>query len=474
MSNYTGIKALINADIRENNNEEITGQILNGVLLQMVTDLGAYQFAGVATPTTDPGTPDINVYYVAGTPGIYSYMGEFSVAAGEFAFLLYNGSWTKLSLPVRYMDASSDQNIGGNKTFTGNVVVYGNLGLVGGLSLGGDLSVDGNIGATGSIIAGGDLIGRELYEYDTALGDYVLLSQKYQALLQSGVNIKTINGISLLGSGDLVIQGGGSDPEAVKFIAQTLTGTQKAQARTNIDAGTYSKPSAGIPETDLTSAVRAKLPFVIDGGGAWREVEQAIIDHRVVIYREYNSGVTYICQGVDMDGNFVFTSIDGTTSTRMLLSTDDSWTTQTFQMYTQSEVNTALGNKQNLLTPGTNITISGNVISAENGIFLCTYGSTAVADIITALSAGKLPVCEHTDGRVYILAEAGASAITFTAVSGGVIYGLQLTYQGVWSTITPLQKVTSVSSSSTDNEIPTAKCLYDLVGDIESLLLALL
>ena len=34
-------------------------------------------------------------------------------------------------------------------------------------------------------------------------------------------------------------------------------------------------------------------------------------------------------------------------------------------------------------------------------------------------------------------------------------------------------KVTSVSSSSTDNEIPTAKCLYDIVGDIETLLAAL-
>lgn len=34
-------------------------------------------------------------------------------------------------------------------------------------------------------------------------------------------------------------------------------------------------------------------------------------------------------------------------------------------------------------------------------------------------------------------------------------------------------KVTSVSSSSTDNQVPTAKCLYTMVGDIESLLAAL-
>ena len=31
-------------------------------------------------------------------------------------------------------------------------------------------------------------------------------------------------------------------------------------------------------------------------------------------------------------------------------------------------------------------------------------------------------------------------------------------------------KVTSLSSSSTDNQYPSAKCVYDLVGNVESLL----
>ena len=34
-------------------------------------------------------------------------------------------------------------------------------------------------------------------------------------------------------------------------------------------------------------------------------------------------------------------------------------------------------------------------------------------------------------------------------------------------------KVTSLSSSSTDTQYPSAKCVYDLVGDIETLLAAL-
>ena len=34
-------------------------------------------------------------------------------------------------------------------------------------------------------------------------------------------------------------------------------------------------------------------------------------------------------------------------------------------------------------------------------------------------------------------------------------------------------KVTSLSSSSTDTQYPSAKCVYDLVGDIETLLAAI-
>ena len=34
-------------------------------------------------------------------------------------------------------------------------------------------------------------------------------------------------------------------------------------------------------------------------------------------------------------------------------------------------------------------------------------------------------------------------------------------------------KVTSVSSSSTDTQYPSAKCVYDLVGNVETLLASL-
>ena len=82
MSNYNSLKATIDANIKQNGNQEITGQILNSVLNQMVTTLGAgYQFAGVATTATNPGTPDAKVFYIANGKGTYTNFGEIGRAS---------------------------------------------------------------------------------------------------------------------------------------------------------------------------------------------------------------------------------------------------------------------------------------------------------------------------------------------------------------------------------------------------------
>ena len=98
MSDYSSLKATINANIKANNNHEITGAITNSVLNAMVDSLGAgYQYKGVATPT-NPGsaqTPDYKCFYFATTPGTYTNLGGLVVADGEVAILKYDTSWTK-------------------------------------------------------------------------------------------------------------------------------------------------------------------------------------------------------------------------------------------------------------------------------------------------------------------------------------------------------------------------------------------
>lgn len=68
-----------------------------------------------------------------------------------------------------------------------------------------------------------------------------------------------------------------------------------------------------------------------------------------------------------------------------------------------------------------------------------------------------------------------SAVTTFNGQSGAVTYSAPVSsVNGQTGAVTGLQTtsnlVTSVSSSSTDSQYPSAKCLYDLVGNVESLL----
>ena len=93
MAKYASLKAAIDEIITTNGNYEISGEDVRNTLKSIVDSLGAdYQFAGIATPETNPGTPDQNVAYLAG-PGTYPNFGPTIVNAGCIGIFMYNGSW---------------------------------------------------------------------------------------------------------------------------------------------------------------------------------------------------------------------------------------------------------------------------------------------------------------------------------------------------------------------------------------------
>ena len=141
MSNYNSLKTTIDANIKQNGRQEITGQILNSVLNQMVTTLGAgYQFAGVATldPATDPGTPDAKVFYIANGKGTYTNFGGVEVTEDDVVVLYWDSSWHKVSTGI----ASQEKLTELEQKVTN--------------SLGGNISVEptnsGRIGADGALV----------------------------------------------------------------------------------------------------------------------------------------------------------------------------------------------------------------------------------------------------------------------------------------------------------------------------------
>lgn len=97
MANYATLKAAIAAAIKQNGNNEITGNLLQAQLLSIVNIMGSgYQYMGFALPTTNPGTPDARVFYIATRPGVYTNFDGLAVAAGEMIIIYYDSSWHRI------------------------------------------------------------------------------------------------------------------------------------------------------------------------------------------------------------------------------------------------------------------------------------------------------------------------------------------------------------------------------------------
>lgn len=100
MANYSQLKQSVKNLIKENGQQEITGDIMQSVLLTIIESLGTRaQFTGVATPATNPGSPDGNVFYFAVQQGTYSNFAAIKIEAGDgLTLLVYDGTWKKVPL----------------------------------------------------------------------------------------------------------------------------------------------------------------------------------------------------------------------------------------------------------------------------------------------------------------------------------------------------------------------------------------
>ena len=97
MANYETLKAAIQHVIKTNDNNEITGALLQQSLLAIINSLGiGYQFIGIATPTTNPGIYDQKVFYIANGKGTYANFGGIEVTEDEVILLIFEDAWIKV------------------------------------------------------------------------------------------------------------------------------------------------------------------------------------------------------------------------------------------------------------------------------------------------------------------------------------------------------------------------------------------
>lgn len=117
MANWTKLKKAIADVIKTNGNQEITGAIMQQILMSIVDNVGGNaQFGGVAVPSTVPADTDGSVFYLASTQGTYPNFSGIEVDASEMAIFTKNtaGTWVKTSLPIQHPTIKKPLLIGGN------------------------------------------------------------------------------------------------------------------------------------------------------------------------------------------------------------------------------------------------------------------------------------------------------------------------------------------------------------------------
>lgn len=104
----------------DNNNKLIEGLTVKQYLLTIINSLTVgYQFMGVASTDTSGGTPDQNVFYIAGD-GTYTGFGSnpITVNAGYIGIIRWNGVWSSDTIKIADAVSVSQNSLTGHTDIT--------------------------------------------------------------------------------------------------------------------------------------------------------------------------------------------------------------------------------------------------------------------------------------------------------------------------------------------------------------------
>ena len=232
--------------------------------------------------------------------------------------------------------------------------------------------------------------------------------------------------------------------------------------------------------TNYPSGQCSKITFeVVASGDGWEETANGFyfnnsnddtigqiditIDNGVVtVNDEYTQNVTYSISGniVTVEYTSIAANVDHIYSVY-----DNYWTTTAFvnvsgmiPLIDQVSANTiSLSDKQDTLSAGTGIQISGNVISATGS----TGGGSPTVELTQAEYDALVSAGTVSADTYYIITDAQSPDITQYWTSAQTQSAITQATSGKVNTSSV---VSSVTSASTDSEIPTAKAVYDAVG----------
>lgn len=84
------------------NGISIEGNVISSSVAEVVDNIvnAGYVFAGVATPATNPGTPDAKVFYIANGKGTYEKFGGINVTEDDVVVLYWDSAWHKVATGI--------------------------------------------------------------------------------------------------------------------------------------------------------------------------------------------------------------------------------------------------------------------------------------------------------------------------------------------------------------------------------------
>lgn len=265
-------------------------------------------------------------------------------------------------------------------------------------------------------------------------------SQKQDRLI-NGVNIKTVNGYSLLGNGDLVIEGGGSAIDMSAYVTHTFLENQAYVTQSALNNASY------VTESQLQQAGYATESYVSD----YVSQHAPTPDLSAYVTKTELSNAGYITTsdvsqmgyvtGSDLSNMGYITSIPSEYVTESELSAKGYITSIPSEYVTQSELSgmgyltaipseyvteselsaksyattTQLTTKQDTLVSGTNIkTVNNNSLLGSGNITISSSGNL-IAEVTTAEYEAMQQAGTLDPNTIYVITDAPATDLSYYA-----------------------------------------------------------
>jgi len=306
MASYNELNALIDAYINRNGVQAITGQVLNGVLKTIVEQIGrGYAMMGVATPSTDPGTPDAPETYYASTAGTYTNFDNIQLATAELAMLCYDPGtgWSKQTIYDGFaqVNATVGMDVGTptvQVTYQNGVLSFAFDNLKGHDGLNGEDGIDGEPAGFGEVQAMVDNnVGTPSVEVTT---DGPNTAKNFYFDFH---NLKGIQGDTGVTSVVVTVDNTSGNPQCTASLLDqqltlAFTGLKGAQGDTGVSADYPITIVNNLTTNDPTSALSAAQGVVLEGEISQLEADVADLqDGETVLQQQIDAIQPIVIEG---------------------------------------------------------------------------------------------------------------------------------------------------------------------------------